>query len=374
MKKRILILGSDTQKGQVAFNFFKEYPKKFLITGLFCYKSENLKIFINQIKISNADHILVNNKEDSLLLEKELNIDSFYNISNISKFIKTSKSDIVVFSIPGVESVIAALSAISEFKDICIMEWDPILYSGKIVIDEIENKAVKLYPISLKLYSIDLFLNQSNFKSLKTVNLVTTSNSKLDLSYLDNPKMYDYEEFKNKFIEDFKIDFVIEMFILNYIYNISIDKFKFFEQNNFLFNMFLTFEQGHSLTNFTTNNIYNVFNYYFLNDNDLKNKNLVSTKTLNNIKYNIKEIDIEKIPAVKYGVKSLKKSYFAAILYYITGQICVELLYEQKIKYIKITSIIKSIINDPKFDLNNYDFKTILAIYEKVKTEIYSYI
>jgi 1-deoxy-D-xylulose 5-phosphate reductoisomerase len=373
MKKRILILGSDTKEGQTIFNFFKEYPKKFIITGLSCCDSENLDLFKKQIKISNATHLLVNKEEDSLNLEDDLKVDSISDFSNISKFTKTSNSDIVVFAMPGIESVVAVLSAIWEYKDICIINWDPILYSGKIIIDEIKNKAVKLYPICLKLYSADMFLNSRNLESLKMVNLIANCSYNLDLSYLKNPKVYSYLEFKDKFICDYKIDLINKMFILNYIYNIKLDKFKFFEQDKPLINIFLTFEDGHSLINSTTSDLNNVLNYYFLDNTNLQKKNLVKYEFLKDINYNLKEIDVNKMPAIKCGIKALEMDGISPILFHMSGQLCLELLYAKKIKPSDVQKILLEVLSNPKFNIKNPDFKTILAIYDKLKNFVYSF-
>jgi 1-deoxy-D-xylulose 5-phosphate reductoisomerase len=377
MRKRISILGSDTREGQKAFNFFINHSNKYDITFLSCYNSENQKIFEDQIvKCKNLKDIYV--REESyykklLLDSKKYNI-YFKERDDLSKLIKFSDSDIVVFCLSGNKCIKPILSAINEFKDVCIVNLDPILYSGKIIINQAKNKSVNLYFISYAIYSLDLFLNNRSINNISKISLVSTKQKNITKEYINKfKKQYDFYDFKKKIVSLYRLDFIRDMFLINYIFEINAEQFLFYEENKRLLNIIVSFKDGANLSNSTTQDVNNIYNYYFLNnlDYDSFNKN---KEYIQNLEYKIKKLDSENNIVLNLGVKALKKGGSIPILVYIAFIICLEKVYDNNLNINKVFDIIEQIIDKRNLYVANPDLKTILALRNKLVEFINKYL
>jgi hypothetical protein len=186
--------------------------------------------------------------------------------------------------------------------------------------------------------------------------------------------MLSFEEFKDNFSTDFKMDLVETIFCLNYIYDLSIKKIKFLEQNKPLLNLSIGFEQGNNLINSTTPDLYNIFNYYFLDHNVLKNKNLAKFSELEELDYSLRKIQLSENLILNYGVKSLEIGSNIPILYKIFSDLILEPLYNLDLNINDFQILFEKILLNKNLKVNHPDLKTILALHQKVDRMILNYI
>jgi 1-deoxy-D-xylulose 5-phosphate reductoisomerase len=367
MIKKITILGMDTEQGKKTFDFFIKYPHKYKIEGVSLTKETISEEIIKILKKNTVKEILVKNQKIKEQLEETLL--SNINISTKPNFfIKKSLSDIVFFSVDDVNCVTQILSAISEYKDVCFIDWIPLLYTGKIVFNEIKNKGIKLYPISTTIYSIDQILLDSREYLLECIGLVNTYKKKDD--YLKNPKQYDFREFKERFYSFHFINVIYDMFLLSSIYNLSSNKFCFYEQNKNIVNAVVTFQDGSNIINYSSKDLYVPFNYYFLNKADIKKINFCEKYPKTITDFSILQIDSKKHKILDVAINCLNKNVYAPILFYITIENLIQKLYDKKITLKKLETILEEIVFNKSYYSKSLDLKTIIALNKKIQKNI----
>ncbi|MFH0905805.1 MAG: hypothetical protein V1824_00540, partial [archaeon] len=177
MKKKIIILGSDTKKGSIAFSFFRKYNNLYDITGLSSVNSSGSNInktFLKQIREINPKYIYVDSLEAKKEIEKEfINSQIITKENSVSKFIKITPADIVVSALQGIDSVKPILSAIHDLKDIAIIKKDPLFYLGSILKKEADTKGVRLYYLSNYFSAVEKLLINKSAKDINKIIVFT---------------------------------------------------------------------------------------------------------------------------------------------------------------------------------------------------------
>lgn len=366
MIKKILILGVDTEKGKKTFDFFIKYSNKYKIEGISFTKEEASEEILKDIKKYNIKEILVKTETFKKKLEEVIEINT--NIyTNSSYFVKNSLSDIVFFAIEDIDCVTQILSAISEYKDVCFIDWNPLLYIGKIIFNEIKNKGIRFYPISTTIYSVEQIISENKENFLDKIGLIKTNTKEKD--YLKTPKQQSYKEFKEIFYNDYFINAIYDMFLLSNIYEISSKKFYFYEQNKDVVNVIVSFLDGSNIINYSLKDITCAFNHYFLSRNDLKKLNVnENNKKIDD--FSISRVESSKYKILELAIECLIKNVFAPVLFYISIEYLTRKLYEKKITLKKIEQILEEIVFNKSYYGTSLDLKTIIAL----KTKIEKYI
>jgi hypothetical protein len=328
MIRNISLLGSNNDIGIKAINFFKSNKNNFNIYSIsYDSRSDNLDFFISQIKDINPKKIFVPLKEDAKYIESKIKIEIFSGSDNFPDFIKSSDIDEVVSSLSGISSVKKILSSIYEYKDITLLNTSPLLYCGKIIINEVRSKGVKLNVFSYPVYSLDFIFKTLNTKSIKSINLFTNKKEKNDFVSIDDSK--NFISYLKKYYSQNNIRLVNDMFIINYIYNISIDSFSFFTQSKKVLNLEANFINGTSILFKSNLNIDSIFNYYFLENNFLENN---PKKDNDEFSISFKQINFVKDKFLSLGLEALKKGGSYPIIYYISIETLLNYIYKRKIK------------------------------------------
>ena len=365
MNKNIFILGSNNLLGITALNFLKNHLNKFVITGV-SYDStvNNLDLFIKQIKEFNIKTIYVDDANLIDIIESKVNVKIYNSQSNFNKFIKENDVDDIFCSLAGIDSVKKILSVIHELKDVTLLNTSPILYSGRIIPLEAQSKGVKLRIFSYTAYSIDKYLYLNRLNDINKIYIYT-------LKRKDSEKKIDVFDFDNfsKFVKHFysvnKIRVVNDLFLLNYIYNIPLNKISISQQSKRFVSLGINFSNGSSLLNIANQNIQSIFNYYFL-DSSVDSNNNIGIK-LDNFNVSFSKLDLSKEKYLKLGLDALERSGSIPIIYYITVETVTKLMYYNKLKKnVSLFKILKEIINIKELYSRHPDLSTIYSIENKV--------
>lgn len=370
MLKKIVIFGSDTKYGQIAFDFFSKFSDSYKIVGLTF--SCDSSLFIKQLKSINAQFAMVFDEKICKKIELEYNNSNcvFFSGEQSSSFIKNSDSDIYVFTESSITTIKSILSVIYGQKDVALMSIDSILFSGKLLKYEAKLKGVNLYPITLQTYSLDQFLKVRNIKELEKI-ILTTQDKESDIEDIEelrNQKI-DFCKFKKSFYSFTKFNLVKQLYLINYLYEISPEKFDYFNQNKNIINLITEFFDGSNLINTTNNDIYPVLYYYFCKDKDgFKEKN--SLISGNKINLSLSKLNLSKEPFLKLGVDFLKKGGSYPIVYFLAFEILTKKYWDNKIKFNSILKKLEDLYNNKKYYVTKPDLKTILALKNKLENNL----
>lgn len=361
MIKNIAILGSNNDLGDKAFNFFNSSSKYKIIALTFDSKLDNIDFFLKQIEIINPKRIFLANKKYQEIVESKTKAELFVGQENYPNFIKTREIDHVISALSGITSVKKILSSIYEYKDVTLVNTSPLLYSGKIIINEAKSKAVKLNLFSYPVYSLD-FIDKLNIVD-KIVKISLFSNKKnKDID------VYDYKNYIS-FLKDFysknKIRLANDIFLIYYLYDISFHSFDFYEQSEKFLNISINFNNGTSILFNSNLNIDSIFNYYF-SDNNRKDEGFISQEYFKKINFSKIDINLEKY--LNLGIFCIEKGGSYPIVYYITIELISNYIYNRKIDLDKydVYSILEEIVKDKTLFKKYPDLSSVISIEERI--------
>ena len=367
MLKKIVIFGSDTSYGKIAFDFFSKFSDSYKIVGLTF--SSDRALFLKQLKSINAQFALVS--DDKVCKEIELDYNNsncyFFSKESSNNFIKGSDSDIYVFTESNISNLKNILSIIYDQKDVVLMDIDPILFSGKILRYEAKLKGINLYPITLQTYSLNQFLKVRDIKELEKIILTTHEKkyTKEDIEEIRDQKT-DFYKFKKCFYSFTKFSLVKQLYLINYLYDIPLEKFDYFTQNKNIISLITDFSDGSNFINTTNNDIYPVLYYYFCKDKEgFKEKNNVISG--DKINLSLTRLDVLKEPFLKIGVDFLKKGGSYPIVYFLAFEILTEKYWNNKIKFKGLLKKLEELYNDKKYYVTKPDLKTIISLKNKLE-------
>lgn len=365
MLKKILILGSQRNKSQEIIDFFKKHTNKYKITALLCNDETKLDFFKKQIKEIQPVVIFFPNEKVSENLEQEFNIKCFFDYSLFTSFLKNSDCDIVVSDFTGIDSVKLILASIGENKDVSLLNLEPILYSGKIIVNEAKLKAIDLKYITSQFLTLSEFLKIKNISDINKIILVdyNTKYDKKDILDYTFPSKQ-LSEFKKIYYFKNKMWLSRHLFSFCSSYNLTIDNFECYKSSTNNLNLILHLKDGNYLFNYNTQDKETIFVNYYM-PSVFKNENLQT-----NIEINLNKIKIDDIDTLKLAKRALNQGGTYSVLFQIVYDICLEELYYNNISKDIFVSFFTKILDDKSFFSKNPNIQTIFALEKKIKEKI----
>jgi 1-deoxy-D-xylulose 5-phosphate reductoisomerase len=367
MIKKILVLASQRKKSQEAIAFFSKYPNRYKISGLMCTDEKQLDFFKKQIKEIKPDVVFFPNKESAEKIFDESSTKCFYDYTQYTQFLKASNCDVVVSDLIGIDSIKLILATVGEYKDLCLLNLEPILYSGKIIINEAKNKGVRIQFVTHQFYSFDLFQKYKNIDSLNKIILIDFD-SRYDKENLDNytSPSKPLSEFKKILYYKNKMWLSRHMIALSYFYNIDLEKFEYYKSNTDSLSLILQLSNGSNCMNITNNDKELMLGYYFLDNITPNNQKLEKS-----IDIKLQKIDSKNVVSLDLAIKAQNIGGTYPILYQMAYDICAESIYKGKTKNKNLFfKVFEDILNDKSFYSKNINIQTIFALYEKLKEKI----
>lgn len=368
MIKRILVLASQRKKSQEAISFFSKYPCKFKISALMCTDEKQLDFFKKQIKELQPDIVFFPNKNSAEQITDEFNIKCYSDYLQYNQFLKDSNSDLVVSDLVGIDSVRLILATIGEYKDICHLNLEPILYSGKIIINEAKNKGVKQIFITHQFYSLDIFLKYKSSLENTSYVILTSYDTEYDKENLD---YYTYpskplSEFKKIYYFKNKMWLSRHLFVFNHFYDLGNNKYEYYKSNTDSLSVILQQKNGSNCMTLINNNKELIYNFYFL-DNSVDTQ----PKLEKTIDIKLQKIKREDIPSLNLATTALQKGGSYPILFQMCYDLCTDAIYYNKSKDKNLFfKVFEEVLEDRSFYSKNRNIQTIFALYEKLKIKI----
>jgi len=369
MFKKVLILGSQRKKSHEIIDFFKDNSDKYKVTALLCNDEKQIDYFKKQIKEIYPSVVFFPNKELAEKIEEEFNIKCYFDYSQYSLFLKNTDCDLVISDFTGIDSVKLILATIGEYKDIGLLNLEPILYSGKIIINEAKNKGVNLKLITSQFHTFSQFLETRNLSDINKVTLIDYDTKE------DKENLINYT-YPSKTISEFKkiMYYKNKMWLSRHLigmcnlYDLDVDDFQYYKSNTDKVNLILQLKDGSNFFNYFKNTKEIIYNHYYL-----ENKNIKEIDSLENkIDIKLQKINEEEIRTLELAKSAIKKGGSYPILFQIVYDICAEGIYNNNLSHDSFVKIFSKIIEDDSLYSKNPNIQTIFALEEKIRLKIES--
>lgn len=147
--KKISVLGSTGSIGVNVLNVVRQFPEKFTIVGLAAGKNiEALKLQIEEfdpllISVYDVEHATALEK----MLPRQYRSRIVHGNSGNEQVAALEQAEFTVSAIVGGAGLLPTLAAIESGKDIGLANKETLVMAGKIVMDRVRHKAVKLFPV-----------------------------------------------------------------------------------------------------------------------------------------------------------------------------------------------------------------------------------
>lgn len=176
MYKNLILLGSTGSIGTQSLDVVRKYNIN--VVGLSAHK--NIKLFEEQIKEFKPEYICITDMETANNFEsraKELGVTLFKGSNGTEQLSRLDGYDnvVVLNAIVGIAGLKATLSAIDSGKDVALANKESLVTGGKLVMQAVKEKGVKLLPVDSEHSAIFQCLQDKNSApSLKKI-LLTAS-------------------------------------------------------------------------------------------------------------------------------------------------------------------------------------------------------
>lgn len=176
MYKNLILLGSTGSIGTQSLDVVRKYNIN--VVGLSAHK--NIKLFEEQIKEFKPEYICITDMETANNFEsraKELGVTLFKGSNGTEQLSRLDGYDnvVVLNAIVGIAGLKATLSAIDSGKDVALANKESLVTGGKLVMQAVKEKGVKLLPVDSEHSAIFQCLQDKNsVPSLKKI-LLTAS-------------------------------------------------------------------------------------------------------------------------------------------------------------------------------------------------------
>ena len=147
--KQISLLGSTGSIGVNVLNIIRDFPEHFGVAGLAAGK--NIKLLSKQVL--EFDPVLVSVYDEGYAQQLKAILPSHYHHkivhgTNGNKEVGAlAEADFVVSAIVGAAGLLPTLAAIEAGKDIGLANKETLVMAGKIVMDKVREKGIKLFPV-----------------------------------------------------------------------------------------------------------------------------------------------------------------------------------------------------------------------------------
>jgi 1-deoxy-D-xylulose 5-phosphate reductoisomerase len=328
-------------------------------------------LFLKQVIEINPKCIYFDRKEDyDIIQSKNIsdNIGLFCGDESFIKFLKYTEIYHVISSIRGSASIKKILSSIYEYKDITLLNASPILCSGQVIVQEAKAKGVSLNICTYPIYSLEQFLKSRKMNDIYSLHFFSSNHKKEGTTDLDPDDYNSYLEFVNKYNSINKTKLLYESYLTYYLYDIPVTKVSYYEQSKPLISIAVQFKDGSNLLNTTTKDIENIFNYFFLDTDSLTKLKMPIYETLT---ISINKINQDDYKLLKLGINALSRKGSTPILFYITLDKLIEMMYNKVLKKgTDVSKAIEEIINDKEIYNKKLDLGSIYALEKRISDRL----
>ncbi len=148
MTKRVAILGSTGSIGTQTLEVIENHPDHFELEVLAA--GNNAELLVEQSRKFKPNHIVIANDDKYEFLSRELAgqpIKVYAGIESVEQIVEMDSIDIVVAAMVGFSGLAPTLRAIRAGKNIALANKETLVVAGDLVMKEVAEKGVNLYPV-----------------------------------------------------------------------------------------------------------------------------------------------------------------------------------------------------------------------------------
>ena len=148
MKKRVSILGSTGSIGKSALSVLKSLADEYEIAGLTA--NQNLSLFKKQLDFWKPETAAVHDESTYKKLKGDVNLKTtklLSGIEGIKEIAGSPDSDIIICAISGSAALIPLLEAIKARKLIGLASKEPVVMTGRLLIEKAERSGAVIIPV-----------------------------------------------------------------------------------------------------------------------------------------------------------------------------------------------------------------------------------
>ena len=372
MKKNISILGATGSVGLNTLKIIDAKKKDFKIILLSANK--NYKLICKQIKKYKPKYYIINNYFIFKLVEKKFKNKKIEILNNFNFNFRRKKIDFVISAIPGIAGLHPTLLMIKSCKTILIANKEAIICGWSLIKNTAKKNKTKIIPVDSEHYSIFKMIQNHKISSIKKIFLTASGGPFLNLEKnkfknirpkdaLRHPKWkmgkkisVDSSTLMNK---------MFELVEAQKLFNLPKNKIDILIHPNSLVHAIVEFKNG--LTQFLyheTSMIIPIANAIYdgnLNIAEYLKKDNVSFEKNKIENLVFKKVDKKIFPSI--SLKSKINQYPSSpIIINAANEVLVDNFLRQKIPFLRIFEIIKTIMNDRNY--KKYAVKKPIKIYQ----------
>tara|TARA_B100001939_G_scaffold74926_1_gene62970 strand:+ start:250 stop:1428 length:1179 start_codon:yes stop_codon:yes gene_type:complete len=372
MKKNISILGATGSVGLNTLKIIDAKKKDFKIILLSANK--NYKLICKQIKKYKPKYYIINNYFIFKLVEKKFKNKKIEILNNFNFNFRRKKIDFVISAIPGIAGLHPTLLMIKSCKTILIANKEAIICGWSLIKNTAKKNKTKIIPVDSEHYSIFKMIQNHKISSIKKIFLTASGGPFLNLEKnkfknirpkdaLRHPKWkmgkkisVDSSTLMNK---------IFELVEAQKLFNLPKNKIDILIHPNSLVHAIVEFKNG--LTQFLyheTSMIIPIANAIYdgnLNIAEYLKKDNVSFEKNKIENLVFKKVDKKIFPSI--SLKSKINQYPSSpIIINAANEVLVDNFLRQKIPFLRIFEIIKTIMNDRNY--KKYAVKKPIKIYQ----------
>ena len=372
MKKNISILGATGSVGLNTLKIIDAKKKDFKIILLSANK--NYKLICKQIKRYKPKYYIINNYFIFKLVEKKFKNKKIEILNNFNFNFRRKKIDFVISAIPGIAGLHPTLLMIKSCKTILIANKEAIICGWSLIKNTAKKNKTKIIPVDSEHYSIFKMIQNHKISSIKKIFLTASGGPFLNLEKnkfknirpkdaLRHPKWkmgkkisVDSSTLMNK---------IFELVEAQKLFNLPKNKIDILIHPNSLVHAIVEFKNG--LTQFLyheTSMIIPIANAIYdgnLNIAEYLKKESVSFEKNKIENLVFKKVDKKIFPSI--SLKSKINQYPSSpIIINAANEVLVDNFLRQKIPFLRIFEIIKTIMNDRNY--KKYAVKKPIKIYQ----------
>ena len=372
MKKNISILGATGSVGLNTLKIIDAKKKDFKIILLSANK--NYKLICKQIKKYKPKYYIINDYFIFKLVEKKFKNKKIEILNNFNFNFRRKKIDFVISAIPGIAGLHPTLLMIKSCKTILIANKEAIICGWSLIKNTAKKNKTKIIPVDSEHYSIFKMIQNHKISSIKKIFLTASGGPFLNLEKnkfknirpkdaLRHPKWkmgkkisVDSSTLMNK---------MFELVEAQKLFNLPKNKIDILIHPNSLVHAIVEFKNG--LTQFLyheTSMIIPIANAIYdgnLNIAEYLKKDNVSFEKNKIENLVFKKVDKKIFPSI--SLKSKINQYPSSpIIINAANEVLVDNFLRQKIPFLRIFEIIKTIMNDRNY--KKYAVKKPIKIYQ----------
>ena len=372
MKKNISILGATGSVGLNTLKIIDAKKKDFKIILLSANK--NYKLICKQIKKYKPKYYIINNYFIFKLVEKKFKNKKIEILNNFNFNFRRKKIDFVISAIPGIAGLHPTLLMIKSCKTILIANKEAIICGWSLIKNTAKKNKTKIIPVDSEHYSIFKMIQNHKISSIKKIFLTASGGPFLNLEKNKFKKIRPKDALRHpkwKMGKKISVDSstlmnkMFELVEAQKLFNLPKNKIDILIHPNSLVHAIVEFKNG--LTQFLyheTSMIIPIANAIYdgnLNIAEYLKKDNVSFEKNKIENLVFKKVDKKIFPSI--SLKSKINQYPSSpIIINAANEVLVDNFLRQKIPFLRIFEIIKTIMNDRNY--KKYAVKKPIKIYQ----------